>query len=224
MRAYVYCSWLGCFWIFSFHSRLWRVWISTVTCKPPLWFWCQFSRSSWTYCWLALARSMDYCGRLVTSTLPLCKFWGLPLLVLPLRGVESVLVWRGGTTSRKPTEKLHRTGSRPEENNGKSRKSLFNFKPGKVKKFEFHNIFGKCNLVCCDRWNSNALSYLYMQIFKNLHLLRGRNYDEHSIYQKRFVVACMETIFYMLLLMTIIVLLIPEVLWLYLTTILVYEV
>ena len=63
-----------------------------VTMKPPLGFQCQFSRSSWTYCWLPLARSTDYCGRLVTSTLPPCNFSGLPLLVLPLQGVESVLV------------------------------------------------------------------------------------------------------------------------------------
>ena len=64
-----------------------------------------------------------------------------------------------------------------------------------------------------------------MQIFRNLQIFHGRNYDEYSIYQKRFAVACMETIFYIVLLMTLIVLLINEVLWLYLTTtILVYEV
>ena len=38
-----YWCWLGCFWIFSFHSSLNRA----VTFKPPLSFPCQFSRSSW---------------------------------------------------------------------------------------------------------------------------------------------------------------------------------
>ena len=60
-----------------------------------------------------------------------------------------------GTTPGKPTEKVNRTGSRREENNVKSRKSLFNFKPEKVKKFEFYNIFGKCNLVCDELCYSN---------------------------------------------------------------------
>ena len=76
-----------------------------------------------------------------------------------------------GSTPGKPTEKVNRTGSRREENNAKSRKSLFNVKPEKVKKFEFYDIFGKCNIVCDDLCYSNALSYLYMQIFgRNLQI------------------------------------------------------
>ena len=55
-----------------------------------------------------------------------------------------------GTTPGKPTEKVNRTGSPREENNAKYRKRLFNLKLEKVKKFEFYNIFGKCNLACYD--------------------------------------------------------------------------
>ena len=152
---------LNIFLSFAFVTSLNRA----VTRKPPLWFWCQFSRSSWTYCWLPLARSTDYCGGLVTSTLLLCKFRGLPGSTPS--GFTVKRRWKclgmkrspqpSGTTPGKPTEKVNRTGSRREENNAKSRKSLFNFKPEKVKKFEFYNIFRECNHVCYDLWNSNAL-------------------------------------------------------------------
>ena len=69
----------------------------SVMCQPPWWFECYFLRSSWIH-WLLLAVLSDYFGQLVTSAFLLCKFWGLPaglpLLVSPLWGVESVLEWR----------------------------------------------------------------------------------------------------------------------------------
>ena len=131
-----------------------------VTCKPPMWFRCQFSRSSWTYCWLPLARSTDYCGGLVISTLLLCKFRGLPGSTpfgFTVKRRWKCLGMKRWHYSRKPAEKINRTGSQREENNAKSRKSLFNFKPEKVRKFEFYSIFRKCYHVCYDLWNSNAL-------------------------------------------------------------------
>ena len=48
-------------------------------CKPPRWFEYCFRRSSLIRLyWLLLTALSDYFGYLVTSTIFLCKFWGLP--------------------------------------------------------------------------------------------------------------------------------------------------
>ena len=57
-----------------------------------------FRRSSWIHCWLLLAVLSDYFGQLVTSTLLLCKFWGLPGST-PVRPVSNVVLHRYKTAT-----------------------------------------------------------------------------------------------------------------------------
>ena len=77
-----------------------------------------------------------------------------------------------GTTPGKLTEKVNRTGSPREENNAKSKKSLFNFKSEKLKKFEFYNIFGKWNLVCYDLFKFKCIIsyFVYANLQKSSNL------------------------------------------------------
>ena len=49
----------------------------SVICKPPRRCECYFRRSKWIHCWLLLAVLSDFFDHLVSSTILLCKFWGL---------------------------------------------------------------------------------------------------------------------------------------------------
>ena len=72
-----------------------------------------------------------------------CKFWDLPVMrcwkyLGMTRSSQS-----SSTTPGKQVKKTCRSGSRREARNAKSRKSLFYFKPEKVKKFEYCNNLWK---------------------------------------------------------------------------------
>ena len=93
--------------------------------KPPRWFECYFRRSSWIYCWLLLAVLSDYFGHLVSSTFPLCKFWGLhgsvPDSLPVMKRWKRLGLKRSSQPSRttfgKRAEKTYRNGSRREASN-----------------------------------------------------------------------------------------------------------
>ena len=65
----------------------------SVMCKPPWWFECYFRCSSWIHCGILLAVLSDYFGQ-PFFFVNFGVYPGLPLLVSPLWGVESVLEWR----------------------------------------------------------------------------------------------------------------------------------
>ena len=123
----------------------------SVMSKPPWWFECCFCRSPWIHCWLLLSILSVCFGHLVTSTLLLCKFWGVPgstPVSFPVLSRWKCLWIKGSsqptsTTPGKRAKRTCRSGSRREASNAKSRKSLYHFKSEKVNKFEYCNNLWK---------------------------------------------------------------------------------
>ena len=128
--------------------------VQSVMCRPAWWFECCFCRSSWIHCWWLLAVLSNYFCHLVTSTILLCKFRGLPgstPVSFPVMSRWKSLGIKtssqpSGTTRGKRAEKTCRSGGWREASNANSSKSLFYFKPQKVNKFEYCNNLWKQNI------------------------------------------------------------------------------
>lgn len=117
----------------------------TVSCETPCCFGCKFHCFSWTCSSLLLLIVVNIFGPLVSLSSLLWQFRGLPGSTpsgFPARGRGGHTGMKrstqpSGSTPGKPAGKVNRTGG---QNNIKSRKNLFNFKPEKVKRVELHEF------------------------------------------------------------------------------------